>query len=264
METKDTSKQKETMLVIPYLLSGAQGGELETAVNGWIRNYTGALRIVVIGDMSHVVAKLQNEGKVEFIPAPRSKEHSVEPALDIAAKMSIVIGMFGPEYKGCIWSNDDIYPVNRITMKCIRSLKIIADDMGGNPDSDNHFQRNMYRTRETLRKAGKPTYNYCVHLPAWYDFARLSDLLDEYRCEEVPHLISCLYFNHYYTKERCVRINVPASGSTYKFGVYSRNVPVEDVRKAMESGVLFVNNSNGGWSKELILAVRRHNQTNQL
>lgn len=252
METKT-----EKLLVIPYLASDAQGGELETAVNGWIAKCDDILRIVIIGDESAVVKRLCKECKAEFVECPRAKEHAGEPALDIAHKMRKIIALYGDKYKGCIWSYDDIYPVNKIAFTAIRSLKIIANDMNGNEKSPNHFQRNMFRTKEALIKAGKPTYNYCTHLPVWYDFNKLEQLLTEFNCDFEPYLINALYYNWYYDKPSSRRIDVSAPGNKYKLGLYGNGVTPEDVYKAVDSGVRFINNSEKGWSRELILAVRK-------
>lgn len=253
MRTKNDKTEK--LLIIPYRADAAQGGELETAVNGWVANYDGALRIVIIGDGSAVVRRLCSEGKAEFVECHVAVQHLGEPALDITHKMRVAMALYGKDYKGCIWSYDDIYPVNRITFASICSLKIIADDMKGNEQSSNHFLRNMYRTREALVKARKTTYNYCTHLPVWYDFDKLGTLLTEFNCNETPHLINALYFNYYFAPGR--RINVSAPGNKYKLGVYSGGITAEEVYKAVDDGVRFINNSEKGWSPELIVAVRK-------
>lgn len=256
-------KEKKTLLIIPYLRAAAQGGELETAVNGWLKNFKGDLQIAIIGDESPVVKKLVTQQKVVFLPSERDPKHAKEPALDIARKMRYAMSFFAnnplaDNFSGCIWSNDDIYPVNPVTLKDIKALKWIRTEMTGNPESANYFQRSMYRSAVALREAGKPAHNHCTHLPNWFDFGRLKEVLDAYDCDNTPHLIGCLYYNHWYTSPKAVRIDVSKPGNRYKVGVYTRNYDLDSLRKQIEAGTLFVNNSSAGYSKELILAVRKY------
>lgn len=245
-----------TLLVIPYLAAGAQGGELETAVDGWRRNFDGNLRMVIIGDRDSVTARLERKGLAELMDCPRDPAHMKEPALDISAKMRRVSREFDGFFSGCIWSNDDIYPVNRVSPDDIRTLKIIGEHMGGRADSPNWFQRGLHRTGTALRAEGLPDRNYCAHLPGWYSFDRLDDLLDTFGCDTVPHIINSLYYNYYFPDAHEPRVNVSLPGNRWKLGLYSHCADMDAVRRAMEAGVLFVNNSPEGYSPELIRTVR--------
>lgn len=255
-------KEKKTLLIIPYLPAAAQGGELETAVNGWLKNFKGDLRIAVIGDESPVVNRLLAQGKLEcHIPLTRLPEHAKEPTLDIARKMRRVMDSFGTSDNppsGCIWSNDDIYPVNPVTLKDIKALKWIGSEMTGKPDSANYFLRSMFRSAAALRRAGKPVRNYCAHLPSWFDFGRLKEVLDTYDCDNTPHLIGCLYYNHWYTNPKILLVDVNKPGNRFKVGVYTKDYDLNSLCKRIEDGVLFVNNSGAGYSADLIHTVRKY------
>lgn len=247
---------KKTLLVIPYLREGAQGGELETAVNGWIKNFKGNLKIVVVGDDTPITRKLQMEGKISVAVLHRRPENASEPSLDIVCKMVWVMSHFANSFKGCIWSNDDIYPVNPVAMKDIKALKGVGKDLTGKDGSSNYFQRAMARTRRLLLEAGKPIYNYSSHCPKWFDFERLQEVLDKFNCYKTPLLIESLYFNYWYTHPKAVRINVNAPGNRFKCGIYEANYDLAKLTEEMKRGVLFVNNSSVGYRKELILTIR--------
>lgn len=258
-ETLNTNQMetKKTLLVIPYLMSGAQGGELETSVNGWIRHFMGSLEIVVIGDRSPVAAKLEKEGKAKVIELGRKMEHAGEPALDIARKIAHVISLYAPYHKGCIWTNDDIYPVNSIRMHDITMLKWVGDNLSGDVRSDNYFRRSMARTRKALVDDGKPIRNYSSHCPKWYDFSRMSEVFRHFGCETNPHLIESLYFNYWYPG-RAVRVNVNRPHNGIKLGLYRSGYDLGEVESALRD-VKFVNHSREGYSLDLIRLVRRHN-----
>lgn len=247
---------KKILLVIPYLAAEAQGGELETAVNGWRKNFKGSLDIVVIGDDTPITKKLEAEDKIQHVLMSRGID-SNEPAIDIAHKMLSIIERYANDYKGCIWSNDDIYPVNPISLSDIKLLKTTGSELVGAEDSENHFKRNMFRTQVALQEAGKPIYNYSNHLPNWFDFERLFKIIDEFKCTEVPYLINSLYFNYYYPNEKSIRVNVNEPDNGYKYAVYG-DLDVLTLRNEIERGVLFINNTQEGYSPGLILTIREY------
>jgi len=253
-------EKKQTLLLIPYLRAGAQGGELETAVNGWLKYFQGDLRICVIGDDTPITRKLQREGKITVAVLPRRAEDASEPALDIVRKMKWAISYFDGEFDGCIWSNDDIYPVAPVTISDIKVLKGVGADLTGNISSPNHFQRAMYRTREVLQSVGRPVYNYSSHCPRWFYFKRLATLMNSFALLSTPLLIESLYFNYWYTNPKAVRVNVNKPGNRFKCGLYTddHEANLRTLKEALERGVLFVNHSPKGWSEALILAIRAH------
>jgi len=243
--------------VIPYVAKGAQGWELDTAVRGWHKYFQGPFRMVIIGNWTPIVEQLVKEGKAESMQIERLQAHTSEPALDIVRKMTQIIEQFRSQYKGCVWANDDMYPVNPVSLASIRVLKVLSSSLGGDINSPNYFSRAMYRTRKALEARDLPIYNYSNHLPQWFNFNSLESVLETFDCANVPHLIKSLYNNVCYPKDGCFRVNVSRPNS-FKFGVYGSpdTGVIAAVRSAMESGVQFINNSNKGYSRELIDAVR--------
>lgn len=245
------------LVVIPYVAGEAQGRELAVAVRGWVAHFKEDFRLWIVGDKPVNIESYG--GIVEHIPMQRSSSHVGHPALDIVAKMRHVIELAHAEgYRSFIWSNDDIYAVNDFTAKDVMVPKHLGIGLKGDPGSGNHFRRSMWRTRQALLAAGKPAVNYCNHLPNCYNFIRLTEVLDKFGCDTNEHLINSLYFNYIPERVRTCNLAVPGR---YKKGFYvAGEMTVATVREAIDTGKIWINNSNVGYNMWAVNFIDEYNK----
>ena len=211
-------KKGRILVVIPYLAAGAQGRELEFAVAGWRRHFKEDYLIVLVGDRHPVV---DTGDDITFISCPQVPDtgyQNYRPHIDHVRKFRKVLESF-PDAKGFIYACDDMYAVNDFDMTDIRFLKIISDDIKGNPKSTNGWQRDAAKTRALLKSEGLPVLNFVCHLPVWYEVDKLLAIYDRYDCDHNSYIVEDIYYNTYY-RDR-VPFKLDRERDNLKLGVYA-------------------------------------------
>lgn len=250
METKKQPvkkiKKDTVLVVIPYCSEGAQGRELEYAVEGWRRHFKEDYLIVLAGENHPVTETGDDIICIESERVPLS-EGNYRQHLDYVSCFRKVHAAF-PTSKGFIFVADDCYAVNDFDLTDVKFLKQKSDDIGGSFSSTNGWQRDKARTREALVKAGLPVRNFTTHLPQWYEWDKLEALWDKYDMDHVSYVMEDLYYNTYYPTRIPLQLHI--DHDNLKCGVYRNNPRLEYIRRAFNHQI-WITNSPIGWIPEL-------------
>lgn len=176
--------QDHTTVVIPYCKEFAQGRELLFALRSWYNNTRFPANLVIIGDCEDWFSE-----EVTVIEHQRTSDN---PQIDTMEKLKLAIE--SPEVtKRFVWTNDDIYLVNGISLAHIEIPKVLGDL------KPNQFKgvyaNNMSRTVMLLDKCGLPKLNYGTHTPVLFEKSKLVEMLERFPEAESGVLFSSLYFN---------------------------------------------------------------------
>jgi hypothetical protein len=176
--------QDHTTVVIPYCKEFAQGRELLFTLRSWYEKTCFPANLVIIGDREDWFGE-----EIFFIEHQRTSDN---PQIDTMEKLKLAIE--SPEVtERFIWTNDDIYLVNRVSLAHIEIPKVLGDL---NPKKfKGVYAENMSRTIMLLDKFGLPKLNYGTHTPVLFEKFKLVEMLERFPEAESGVLFSSLYFN---------------------------------------------------------------------
>lgn len=243
---------REVLVVIPYLKSGAQGRELEFAIRGWLRHFKEDFKLVVIGDKPN----FEFSENIDFVLCPRVPVHSTmcTKHLDWINKIKKIISLY-PEYGSVIWACDDIYAVNDFGLPEVQLLKQHEPEMVGDLKNKNRFIQDMARTREALVACGRPYHNYTTHLPYYFDFEKLLELIEKFSMTKTSYVVENLYYNYFFPTRIPLQMNLLYDN--LRCGIWRANPRMEIVREAFQKKV-WINNSPEGYLPELVKMLDAH------
>lgn len=233
-ELEGVKPQDHTTVVIPYCKEFAQGKELLFAVRSWYGNARFPANLVIVGDREDWF-----DDEVTVIDHQRTSDN---PQIDTLEKLKLAIE--SPEVtERFIWTNDDIYLINRVSLAHIELPKVLG---ALEPDNFNGtYAENLRRTVALLDKAGLPKLNYSTHTPVLFEKSKLKEMLDRFPEAESGVLFSSLYFN----SQPFPAHPVVLSWQTDQFllPVVSKN-PNEKLAKELLKKKVFLNNAVSGYS----------------
>lgn len=176
--------QDHTTVVIPYCKEFAQGRELLFALRSWYEKTCFPANLVIIGDREDWFGE-----EIFVIEHQRTSDN---PQIDTMEKLKLAIE--SPEVtERFIWTNDDIYLVNRISLAHIELPKVLGELK---PEKfKGAYAENMSRTVMLLDKSGLPKLNYGTHTPVLFEKFKLVEMLERFPEAESGVLFSSLYFN---------------------------------------------------------------------
>ena len=224
-------------VVIPYCKEYAQGNELLFALRSWCRNARFPFRIVVIGDAEDWM----DRGNLTLTECPRVSDI---PSVDTLHKLWVAVN--APEVtESFIWTNDDIYLMNPVSMPHILLPKVLGTL---NPAAYNgHYRAAMERTIEMLTEAGLPLLNYGTHTPVMFEKQRLAELLPE---DQTDAKTGILYTSIYFNSRKDI-IGHPAKldwrTDPFLLPVVSKS-PDEKLVNELLRNKVFMNNARSGYS----------------
>lgn len=238
--------EKETLIVLPYKQSSAQGNEIRLALKGWEKFCQFKYHFIVIGEFN---SSLVDEFPwVEFITVPSmpKKQGQYTPHLDIQRKMKLVMEKYGSVYDGFIYTTDDEYPIKPFNIEDVTGIFCHSMSFTGvesNPAS--YWNHDKWKTRKLLDREGLPHINYTTHHPYYLEFKKLSEIWGKFNMFEESYVFDDVYFNYFQHEE-------PILDSTIRLGIWDKKIFEREFQKAIENpGIKFVCNSVDGWSKEL-------------
>lgn len=240
-------------IFIPYLAEGAQGNELGYAVAGWRRHFKEEYHITVIGDRHPVVDTGDDISFIQCERVPDPGPGNYRPHIDHVHKFRTALQAW-PGIEGFIYACDDMYAVNDFDIHDVRIVKMLADDIKGNANSKNGWQRDAAKTRALLRSEHLPVVNYICHLPVYYEVDKLLAVWDRYDCDHNSYIVEDIYFNMYFHRRKPYRLD--AERDNLKLGLYG-DVPAETIREAF-SRKIWITNSPLGWSRDLDNLLMEH------
>ena len=245
---------KETLVVIPYLAAGAQGRELEYAVEGWRKHCKDPYRLVIVGDYPAFLD--DNPTDVSFIHCPRvaEVEGQYTPHLDMVNKFLRVKEYF-PETDGFVYACDDMYAISDFTFADVKAVKTNTDRFLGNALSLNGWQRDLAKTAEICDTEGLPRRGYVCHLPVWYDWKKLTALIQMYDAGNNSVVLEQLYFNRFFADRPAH--NVKGEDDIYRFAVLDRDVTKNELRHAVGRKI-WIFNTTEGWCPALDSFLAEH------
>lgn len=247
---------KKTLVVIPYLSSGAQGSELELAVAGWRKHFKEPHHIVIIGDFDgHVFNALSESDSKDpdatFLYCPRVKpiDGQYTPHLDHVHKFRLVHKCF-PKTDGFIYTCDDIYATRDFTMEDVLVPKHPEIgpyfDLYGWQSNAVDWWSDRGKTGELCKKNGLPVRDWVCHLPVYYEWDDLLAIYDEFDCDHNSYVVENIYFSRKFGDAR----SFPATD--YRDEVRTANPCIQIGSKT------WVTNANCGWSEKLERILRGH------
>ena len=223
-------------VVIPYCKEYAQGNELLFALRSWYKYAKFPLRIVIIGDSEDWM----DGENLTFIECKRESDI---PSVDTLHKLWVAQN--SPEVTDCfIWTNDDIYLVNPVTLPHILLPKVLGRL---NPELHNgHYRAAMKRTVDMLTEAGLPTLNYGTHTPVMFEKRHLAELLPEDQQDaKTGVLYTSVYFNSLPELGHPARLDW--STDPFLLPVVSKAPDEKYVNELLRNKV-FMNNARSGYS----------------
>lgn len=233
--SEDVQKpQNHTTVVIPYCKEFAQGKELLFAVRSWNEHTRFPANLVVIGDRENWFS--------DEITVIEHRRTSDNPQIDTMEKLKQAIE--SPEVtERFVWSNDDIYLVNGVSLAHIELPKVLGA-LNPNPFSGTYVE-NMRKTISLLDKAGLPKLNYGTHTPMLFEKSKLKELFERFPEAESGVLFSSLYFNSQPFPTHPYLLDWPTD--QFLLPVKSKN-PDESTVKELLKKKVFLNNAESGYS----------------
>ena len=244
-------KEEETLVILPYKQSSAQGTELELTLSFWRVNCTFNYRFIVIGEYDK---ELETKYPwVEFIEC-KSREKvagQYNAHLDILNKFKIAMEKYKDRYTGFIAMCDDIYAIKPFTVFDILQTHYHSSSFTGDSKAPTSYWRHdKWKTRQLFDKEGLPHVNHTTHFPYWYDIEKLEFIIDKFNLENESYVLEDLYFN-YYEHEK------PILDSDIRLGVWNHDICRRDFDKAvLDPSIIFMCNSVEGWSNELEMKLK--------
>lgn len=233
-ELEGVKPQDHTTVVIPYCKEFAQGKELLLAVRSWYGNARFPANLVIVGDREDWF-----DDEVTVIDHQRTSDN---PQIDTLEKLKLAIE--SPEVtERFIWTNDDIYLINRVSLAHIELPKVL-----GTLEPDNFsdtYAENLRRTVALLDKAGLPKLNYSTHTPVLFEKSKLKEMLNRFPEAESGVLFSSLYFNSQPSPTHPVVLSWQTD--QFLLPVVSKN-PNEKLAKELMMKKVFLNNAVSGYS----------------
>lgn len=236
-----------TLVVIPYLASAAQGNELDLAVKGWKRHFLEPCTIVVVGDY-HPCVEGEN---MAFIPCPRIEpiKGQYTPHLDHVHKFREVRRHY-PETEGFIYTCDDIYATKDFTLEDVKVPKHpeIGPYFKLDGSKGDDWWSDRMKTGELCKREGLPIRDWVCHLPVYYEWDKLFEIYDRYDCDHVSYIVENIYFSKEFGDGR----SDPAKEWR------------DEVRTSNPGGIhpvgtmTWITNANCGWSERLEEILRKH------
>ena len=245
---------EKILIVIPYLKKEAQGDELTLAVTGWRKFFKENYLIVIVGDWHPLV---ESGDDIMFIRCPRVKfpgKGNYWAHIDHVNKFLKVREAF-PDSEGFIYTCDDIYATREFDIGDVKAPKVRVMDIIGSFHSPNAWVRDNYKTRRKLVKNGLPSMNWVCHLPVWYEWDKLLQIYEKYKCHKTSYVVEQLYFNTFHANDDYVVIETEPNDYQYK--LWARGDKIDDFMAALGKKI-WVSNSCKGWRPEMEDALRRY------
>lgn len=222
-------------VVIPYCKEYAQGNELLFAIRSWYKNARFPFHIFVIGDYEDWM----DSENVTWIDCPRVSDI---PSVDTLHKLHEIL-TYTAVSERFIWTNDDIYLMNPVSVPHIVLPKVLGTL---NPAAYNgHYRAAMERTIEMLTEAGLPLLNYGTHTPVMFKKSNLKALLpgDDVNAK-TGVLFTTLYFNSVNTAHPA---RLDWRTDPFLLPVVSK-APDEKLVNELLRNKVFMNNARSGYS----------------
>lgn len=238
--------KKETLVVMPYKQSGAQGNEIKIALTGWRKFCQFKYHFIVIGEFDESLK--QEFPWVEFIYCQSipKKEYQYNQHLDVLNNFNVVSKMYSQIYDGFIWMVDDNYAIKPFNLDDITTVHHHNTTFIGNEKAPKTFWNyDKWKTRQLLDKEGLPHYNYTIHYPCYFEFNKLKEIWDKYNMMNESYVLEDIYFN-YFTHDE------PILDNEIRLGIWNKDIFKREFHNAVDNpNIKFMCNSVEGWSKEL-------------
>lgn len=222
-------------VVIPYCKEYAQGNELLFAIRSWFKNARFPFHIFVIGDYEDWM----DGENVTWIDCPRVSDI---PSVDTLHKLHEIL-TYTAVTEHFIWTNDDIYLMNPVSVPHIVLPKVLGPL---NPKGYNgHYRAAMEHTIEMLTETGLPLLNYGTHTPVMFKKSNLKALLpgDDVNAK-TGVLFTSLYFNSVNTAHPA---RLDWRTDPFLLPVVSK-APDEKLVNELLRNKVFMNNARSGYS----------------
>ena len=236
----------ETLVVLPYKQSSAQGNEIRLVLSGWKKFCQFKYHFIVIGEFDE---SLRNDFPwVEFIDCPtkKKKEGQYNPHLDIQNKFKIISNLYSQKYDGFIYMSDDKYAIKPFDLNDITEIHYHAQSFTGDKNAPtSYWNYDKWKTRQLLDRENLPHINYTTHYPCYFEFKKLDNLRKKYDMSNESYVFDDVYFNSFEHEQ-------PILDDTIRLGIWNYNIYKNEFQNAVDNpNIKFMCNSVEGWSADL-------------
>jgi len=234
-------------IVIPYIIAGDNCNELRYALRSIAENlsFKGEVVIWLVGDKPDFVKNINH------IPVDRIKGMDYMSYLDTCNKIheACLNNKIG---SGFIYTYDDIYFINKTTVKDIQQLKAMEDmttikEWFKTSKASKKWKNLLRKTLNYLRENKLPIWNYETHCPRYYNKKKALRLIEKHNMLVDPWQFASLYYNTYYPDSKPVLLMPWGAG--IKLGVY-REFPCEELREKVGENK-FLNYDTASYNDEM-------------
>lgn len=235
----------ETLVILPYIQTGAQGNEIKLCLNAWKKFCTFDYHFIVIGEFDESL--ILEFPWVEFIKLPKIEfvPQQYIPHLDIINKIRSLYTRYS-SYQNFIYITDDEYAIKPFTLEDIKITHYLSKEMKGNQNAPaNHWVHDLWKTKDCLLKNNLPIVNYCTHYPVYFNFNKLEEIVRKFKLEKESYVLENIYFN-YFEHDDSVQVD------SIRLGIWNNDIYKEHFQDALNNpDIKFICNSVNGWSEEL-------------
>ncbi|GAA4137895.1 hypothetical protein GCM10022216_14420 [Sphingobacterium kyonggiense] len=241
-------QENPMVLLIPYIKSGDGGEELKYALRSWEKNYTGPLKVIIVGEKEewfspeitlipvepHLIKEVCNCPKPSLI---------LNPQADSTNK--VFTALVAEDIKGeFILSNDDIFLLGNTLFADLQTLKAFKDDLDKTAEGDGIYAQNNGLASKALKANNLPVIRYGTHTPMVLNAEKLIDIIEKYKALENGYPLVSLYYNEVYPDARPIVVSGEISDNILA-SAYRDNIPTETLKTVFETRKFLNCNAKG-------------------
>ena len=215
-----------TPVIIPYISSQAQGGELPLCIAGWEMHCKADVQLIVVGDSHDCLA---DHPDVEFLELPRVTEPSEGNCVKHLEFVRVIRRVLEehPKVRKFVFSSDDTFAIADFGMEELSYPKCLGR-LVPRPENGNTWVHDKNKTLRLLEREGfGQPWDFSTHLPYLLDAARWKAMADRYGMDTESLVFEDLYYNLHFRGRVPVRLS---DGDTIRGGVWRENPVVETIR----------------------------------
>lgn len=106
-----------------------------------------------------------------------------------------------------VWTYDDVYFTQKVTLDDIKSLKFALDLQSINEVENIEGGANWRTAIKDALTATESLRIFETHLPRWYNKSKMLKLIDRYMLISNPMVLATLYYNTYFKQAQAIDVN---------------------------------------------------------
>lgn len=212
------------MNVIIPLVRSKWGEEIRYSLRSWYKNFDHQFEIHIIGDW-----------RPDWLNTSNLHFHSIKnTGATTEENLSKVIEWCFSNFNEFIWSNDDIYLLQSVSLSDIKQQLVLQDLSKIQNRLNNRWGRLLWNTADKLNENGLSMLNGETHTPYWYESEHVKEIFKRYEIDKGRSLLRTAYINQFPDEHYNMK--------NYKIGFYS---PADSMRRN-DFNKLYLNHDDRG------------------